>query len=344
MLLHGILMARSQMAKNGPGDFQSMKLALTIDVEEEGLFQDQYSSGDAPTKNVDELMRLDPIFTRWEIHPTLLVSYQVIRHPRYQESLAALAEKWGAEIGLHLHPWNTPPLEPLPYPEPVPSELMPKELLAAKLQTLLETTRRAGIEPTSFRMGRFNMGRKMFAVIQETPAIQVDSSVAPFRKYYGGPAQLGFRTDPYFPDPQKILENGASRLLEVPITIVPLIPGFGRLLARLDEAAVFPKAWMPEIAAKVASLPVQPMWTGLHRMKAAVRMHWRRGGKVLTTHFHSSEIMAGGCPQHATEQQVDWFLQKLGLLLEWLRTECQTESTTLSELGALYRTNRDAAG
>lgn len=319
-----------------------MKLAVTIDVEEEGLFEDEYRSGDAPTRNVEELMRLDPIFTEWGIRPTLLVSYQVIRHQRHQDLLATLAEKWRAEIGLHLHPWNTPPLQELSYPEPVPSELIPKELLAAKLRTLLDVMKRAGFDPVSFRMGRFNMGPRMFSVLDETPDIQVDSSMAPFRKYYGGPAHLALRTDPYFPDQSQVLDPGSSRVLEVPLTVVPLFPGLGRLLARLDEAAVFPDGRVPQIAAKVASLPAQPMWTGLHRLKAAARLHQHRGGKVLTTFFHSSEIMAGGCPRHATKAHVDRFLEKLSRFVEWLRTECSAESMTLSELGALYRGERPA--
>jgi hypothetical protein len=314
-----------------------MKLALTIDVEEEGLFQGEYAAGDAPTNNVGELTRLDRVFREWDIRPTLLVSYQVIRHPRHRDLLASLAERWRAEIGAHLHPWNTPPLEPLPYDEPVPSELMPKELLASKLRMLLDTLRRAGFSPSSFRMGRFNMGPKLFSLLNETDDIQVDSSVAPMRKYYGGPVRLGLHNDPYFPDPRDPLELGSSRILEVPVTVTPVVPGLGRVLARLDEARLFPDRWIPEIAAKVASLPAQPMWTGLRRLKAAVTLHRRRGGTVLTTFFHSSEIMAGGCPGHATRESVDRFLLKLDRFLGWLRTELAVESMTLSELGALYR-------
>jgi hypothetical protein len=319
-----------------------MKLALTIDVEEEGLFQNQYDSVDAPTDNVKELARLDSIFREWDIRPSLLVSYQVIRHQRHRDLLAHLAQSWRAEIGAHLHPWNTPPLEPLPYPEPVPSDLMPKELLAAKLRTLLDALKQAGFSASSFRMGRFNLGPKMFSVLHEASEIQVDSSVAPFRKYYGGPVRLGVHTDPYFPQVHEPLEPGHSRILEVPVTVAPVVPAFTRLLARLDEASVFPRNWIPEIAAKVASLPAQPMWTGLRRLKAAVRLHRWRGGTVLTTFFHSSEIMAGGCPRHATQEDVNRFLDRLDRFLGWLRTELAVESVTLSELGNLYRGRRHA--
>jgi hypothetical protein len=314
-----------------------MKLVLTMDVEEEGLFQSHYAPTDAPTENVAELTRLDPIFREWGIRPTLLVSYQVIRHKRHQDLLASLAHRWGAEIGAHLHPWNTPPLEPLPHPEPVPSELIPRALLEAKLRTLLDTLSQAGFAASSFRMGRFNMGPAMFSVLERAPEIQVDSSVCPLTKYYGGPVRLGLRTDPYFPDVHDPLVAGNSRILEVPVTIVPAIPRLGRFLVCLDEKNVFPDTWIPEIAAKLASLPAQPMWTGLRRLKAAVRLHRRRGGTVLSSFFHSSEIMPGGCPQHTSRKDIDGFLTKLNRFLGWLRTEFAVESMTLSELGDLYR-------
>lgn len=314
-----------------------MKLALTIDVEEEGLFQRTYGTGDAPTANVEELLRLDPIFKKWGIRPTLLVSYQVIRHERHQDLLGRLAETWQGEIGLHLHPWNTPPLEPLPYPEPIPSELIPRELLAAKLQTLLDAMKQAGFSPSSFRMGRFNMGPNMLSVLHEFPDVLVDSSIVPFRKFYGGPRGLAFHTDPYYPDPSEPMAFGSSGILEVPVTVVPLLQGLGRFLSRLEHASILPERWIPEFAAKVASMPAQPMWTGLRRLKTAVRLHRNRGGRVLTTFFHSSEIMPGGCPKHATREHVNGFLAKLDSFLGWMRTEFAAEPMTLSELGNWYR-------
>jgi len=99
-----------------------MRLAVTIDVEEEGLFSGAYDARNTPVENVPHLTRLDPIFQEWGIKPTLLVTYRVAEHKPHQELLLALSDKWRGEIGAHLHHWNTPPLEPLPYPQPVPSE------------------------------------------------------------------------------------------------------------------------------------------------------------------------------------------------------------------------------
>ena len=315
-----------------------MKLAVTIDVEEEGLFLGKYDSGDVPVSNVPELGKLDPLFRQWGIRPTLLVTYPVIRHEPHQDLLLRLREKWSAEIGAHLHHWNTPPLESLPFPQPVPSELMPERLLQAKMENLLEAFKPMGIAPASFRMGRFNMGPKMFSVLQRT-GIRVDSSIAPTQSYYGGPDHRYAPWDPYFPDPSDLCGPGTSRILEAPITIVPLAPRLGLFLDRLRKKTAVPEKWVSRIPLHLGALPAQPMWMGLRRLQAAVLLHRKRGGEVLTMFFHSSELMPGGCPQHQTAGDVERFLNKLSRFFSWLYTEVSPESLTLSQLGDIYRRN-----
>ncbi len=315
-----------------------MKLAVTIDVEEEGLFQGEYPSGDAPVRNVPALSRLDSTFRQWGIRPTLLVTYQIIRHQFHQDLLLQLKEKWSAEIGAHLHHWNTPPLMSLQFPDPVPSELMPERLLEAKLENLLAAFKPMGINPASFRMGRFNMGPKMFGLLQRT-GVRVDSSIAPTHRYYGGPDHRYAPSDPYFPDPEDPARSGISHILEAPVTIVPLIPRLSLFLDRLGKNTAVPEKWISRIPLDLAALPAQPMWMGLRRLKAAVLMHRKRGGRVLTIFFHSSELMPGGCPQHPTNGDVEHFLDKLDSFFSWLRTEIAAESVTLQELTDVYNRN-----
>jgi hypothetical protein len=317
-----------------------MKLVVTIDVEEEGLFSSRYDPHDTPVTNVAELETLDPMFRELGIRPTLLVTYPVISDKLCVELLTSLTNKWGGEIGAHLHHWNTPPFERLPYPEPVPSNLITPDLLSQKLENLLAAVRAGGAEPTSFRMGRFNIGSRMFSVLEKA-GITVDSSVAPMRKYYGGPDHLSAHTDPYFPDPENLLEPGNSRILEVPMTILPIFKRLGSFLGRIDNS-VLPDGWISWFAMNLGSLPIQPMWTGLRRLKAGVRLHLHRGGQVLTVFFHSSELMPGGCPQHQTVGDVERFRDKLRAFFAWLRREIPVESVTLTELGEFYRRGKCA--
>ncbi|MCX5863102.1 MAG: hypothetical protein WCG29_09195 [Desulfomonile sp.] len=312
-----------------------MKLLVTIDVEEEGLFRGIYERTDVQVSNVPALYKLDSIFREWGIHPTLLLTYQVVGFAPYGDLMADLKERWGAEIGAHLHHWNTPPLIDLPHRDPVPSELIPVEILQSKMNTLLEAFDAVGVSPVSFRMGRFNMGTRMFSVLEKTP-ILVDSSVAPLRREYGGPDHFAAQIDPYFPDPADIVRPGSSSILEAPITIVPLTPALGHYLEQLRTRAIFPDSMVSWVAPNLCSIPVQPVWTGLKRLKIAVDLHRRRGGQVLTIFFHSSELMPGISPQHPSPAHVDRFLQKLSRFFAWLHKSNSVESLTLSQLRSAY--------
>ncbi len=316
-----------------------MKLVVTIDVEEEGLFNGRYESRNVSVNNVAELPRLDSIFREWNITPTLLLTYPVACHERHRDLLLKLKQQWNAEIGAHLHPWNTPPFQASSHPEPTPSELIPHELLDAKLQSLLLSIRPMGVTPTSFRMGRFNIGPTMFSLL-EGAGILVDSSVAPMRRYHAGHGHLTSPTDPYFPDAEKPRQPGRSRVLEAPITILPLFPWLGSLL---DHAPV-PQSWASWFAMHLGSLSPQPLGSHLELLKAAARLHRHRGGQVLTIYFHSSELMPGGCPQHPAPQDVDRFLAKLRGFFAWLHREMPIESLTLSQLGHEFRSAAQQPG
>jgi len=316
-----------------------MKLAVTIDVEEEGLFRNAYDPGNASVANVPELHRLDAVFREFGIRPTLLVTYRVACQSPNQEFLLDLQDRWKAEIGAHLHHWNTPPLQTLPHPDPVPSQLIPAELLQAKMDSLLELLRAMRVSPVSFRMGRFNMGSGMFSVLERT-GFKVDSSMAPLRRYYGGPDHLFVPVDPYFPDPADPRRRGTSWIVEAPITIVPITGRLGQRLDGLREWDIVPDRWISWFAMNLGSLPVQPAWTGLRRLKAAAVLHQMRGGRVLTMFFHSSELMPGATPLHRTDEEVNQFVEKLRRFFSWLFGRFAVDSVTLSELGELYRTHR----
>ena len=108
-----------------------MKLAVTIDVEEEGLFKSRYDSCHATVNNLSKLVLLDPIFRDLGIRPTLLLSYQVVRAKPHHDLILQLNDKWKGEIGAHLHPWNTPPLSANSKGMLVPSEAIPRQILTA---------------------------------------------------------------------------------------------------------------------------------------------------------------------------------------------------------------------
>ncbi|MFH0959815.1 MAG: hypothetical protein V1897_14050 [Pseudomonadota bacterium] len=316
-----------------------MKLLVTIDVEEEGLFSGKYLREESSASNVFELDSLDSIFLELNVRPTLLVSYQVAKKEEYLKKIFSLKDKWKAEIGAHLHHWNTPPIVFDSGPQPTPSELMSTDILEAKTSSLFKSLSDGKSIPTSFRMGRFNLGPKMFRVL-ERMGVKVDSSVSPLRKSYGGPDHLIAPSDPYFPNSLNPLEKGKSSVLEAPITILPIFKGVMNGIDLLSRIRVFPEKATEWLAMNVASIAVQPAWVNLNVAKTGVRLHRSRGGECVTIFFHSSELAPGMNPLNPTKEAVQAFIKRLRTFTEWLQTKYQAQSYTLSELHPVYEQYR----
>jgi len=308
-----------------------MKLVISIDVEEEGLFSGRYARTPPGVTNVAALGRLAFIPRDFGLPLTLLVTYQVARDPAACRVLAEWRDRCGAEIGAHLHHWNTPPFAELIDPEPVASERLDRALLRDKFASLLSQIRAGlAVTPRSFRMGRFDAGSRVFSLLPEF-GLEVDSSVAPLTRKNPDPRFFLAPADPF---PLADFSPEGQPLLEVPITLVPVVAGTPELVARL--AAMAPPTW----GARLQSLfryggvtGVQPAMYPLASLKLAASLHRRRGGRVLTLYFHSSELNPGTNPLFTTEAAVNRFVDKIRTFLTWLVKTGPVEGVTLAALG-----------
>ena len=126
--------------------------------------------------------------------------------------------------------------------------------------------------------------------------------------------------------------------MEVPITLVPVVAGTPELIDRL--AARVPPTW----GARLRSLfryggvaGVQPAMYPLASLQLAAYLHRRRGGRVLTMYFHSSELDPGTNPLFPTEAAVNRFVDKIRTFLTWLVKTGPVEGVTLAALGEDWR-------
>jgi hypothetical protein len=312
-----------------------MKLVISVDVEEEGLFSGQYPRTPPGVSNVAALNRLQFIPREFGFPLTLLVSYQVALDPGACRVLAHWQETYGAEIGVHLHPWNTPPFADLPYPEPIPSQLLPASLLRDKLAALVRQVQGSlGVTPRSFRMGRFDWGPRVMARLPEF-GLRVDSSIVPLTAKSSNPEDFLAPADPF---PLAVPGLAAPQIIEVPLTMVPLMAGTPAMIMRL--AAALPPAWGRRLRDRfryLGAVGVHPAWYPLASMQLAARLHRRRGGRVLTLFFHSSELQPGATRLFPTEAAANLLVGKIRIFLNWLSQTWTMEGATLSDLYEIYR-------
>jgi hypothetical protein len=311
-----------------------MKLAITVDVEEEGLFSGRYPRVPPGVANVAQLARLEFITREFGFPLTLLATYPVVRDAAACRVLADWLDRLGAEIGLHLHPWNAPPFFDNAAPEPVRAENLPTEILRGKLASLAAQVRQSlGVTARSFRMGRFDGSRKILALLPEV-GITVDSSMTPLTQKRGGPDHFLIPRDPFF------LEAGnppQPPLLEVPLTLVPIMPGTPELIYRLSQKT--PEragAYLRERFRWLGAVGIQPAWYPPASMRLAARLHRARGGRVLTMFFHSSELQPGATRLFPTEEAVAGLVGKIRAFLTWLVKTGPVQGVTLEGLYGAY--------
>lgn len=310
-----------------------LAVVLSLDVEEEGLFGGRYACATPPVRNTAALDRLAPLLERGA-RPTLFCAHSVLTDAPSRRVLATLRDAHGAEIGAHLHHWNTPPLTPEAASAGeltrVPAGAVPLALMAAKLKTLFAAGADfQGAPLTSFRMGRWDAQAPLWPLLTEL-GVRADASVRPLHCGKAGgtddsapPDHFDAPADPYW------LGDGDSRLLEMPLTVTPLFSWLPGLLRTFPQGAGETlRASLPHWGA-LALLPVQHP---LALLKLTTLLHAARGGRVLSLTWHSSEMFPGGAPHMPDEAAVTRFMDKMRAYVDWLGESFAVRFLTLDEL------------
>lgn len=304
-----------------------LRVVISLDVEEEGLFSGQYAATGCGVCNVQLLRCLAPLSAELGFPLTLFCAWTVFASPECRPVLEEMRDRHGAEIGAHLHHWSTPPLVGSEAGgEPVHTHLLPRELLRHRLQSLLEAGRNfQGAPLTSFRMGRWDLKAELRPMLAEE-GILVDSSVCPLRVFANGPNHFLAPADPYW-----VCGAPGKPLLEAPITQIPLWPGLERFWHKLFRGR-------PHLLDRfhfIGALSANPFWHGAKAMRLATRLHVQRGGKVLGLFWHSSEMLPGGSPHVPDEASAKAALEKIFSFCRWLKSNFAVEGITMTGLCAL---------
>jgi hypothetical protein len=290
--------------------------------------------------------------------------------------LRAIQEEGRCEIGAHLHPWCTPPLDDTPLDDTEASRStdsflcnLPVDLQRAKLEKLTDAiAERVGRRPTSFRAGRYGLDAAGARILTEL-GYEVDSSVIPFTDYstQGGP---DFRRAPFQPyyasdsdlcEPQRgrdsffgsdtysgtVQPNGSdpekhSRpLLEVPVSV-----GFHRSNFRRNqriyewtERPVPRKLHARGILDRlgiVRRIKFSPEQATAPEMQMLVDAYLAEHAVCMVMMFHSSSLVPGGSPYVRDEADLRGFFATLREVFQYCCRERGMKPYGLTEFARSY--------
>lgn len=297
----------------------SVLVVFSVDVEEDGLFSGRYRATGNRVSNVAALSRLEFLTRELGLPLTLLCTWPVLANAGCSDILRRWQDELGAELGCHLHPWNTPPLAGADSGAWTPSESLPREDLDAKLGALVRSCAEvSGRAPLSFRMGRFDLGPRMRGLLPKH-GLRVDSSLVPLRFVAGLPDSFHSPADPFLLPAAKEDDRAGTPLAEAPLTVVPVLRGLDGMASGL--ARMLPQSLGNGLLTgfrKVAAVGTQPVWYPLASMKLGAHLHLSRGGRVIHLFLHSSELAPGVCPHLPDEESVHRLTGRIRAFLRWL--------------------------
>jgi hypothetical protein len=266
------------------------------------------------TENSKFLPRFQARCEHHHLKPTYLVNFEMAICPHFKEFGRDLLRRGAAEIGMHLHPWNSPPLVPLtsndmrnqPYLIEYDEPMMRDKI--AYMTDLLEET--FAVKMTAHRAGRWGFNCTYAKILIEKGYL-VDCSVTPHvswstslgdPKQKGGPDYSNFPELPYFIDPEDISKPGNSKLLEIPVTSMDVRPPLIRSIVQHLAPSSLSRRALDRLFPTICWLdPIQ------HSAELTLRVIERAAAerRICMQAFHSPEFMPGGSPRFPRVKDVE---------------------------------------
>lgn len=317
---------------------------ITIDTEGDNLWS---RPREITTANSAFLERFQNLCERHGFKPVYLTNYEMALCPVFHRFLSPRLKRGTAELGMHLHAWNSPPLQPLTASDMSEQPLLiayPEPVLREKVAVMTKLLRERFETPVvSHRAGRWGFdGVYARALLEE--GYTVDCSVTPLIDWAGRLGVEGASHWPdysrcpheaYFVDPADIRRPGRSELLEVPMTILPLDtplvrslrPRVGSLGARVLNRFYPDAEWLRPTGRNLGEML---------RVLERARVRAVEAGRAGYAEFmlHSSEFMPGGSPTFPDAASVERLYAHLEQL--FARAAEQFQGATLAGYRAAY--------
>lgn len=310
--------------------------AVTIDTEEQWDWTAGWPVRSQSLDNIQVMPRFHQLCAGYGAKTTWFTNWSVLNDDRACTTMLEIATRPGVELGMHIHPWLTPPRDPQTETRGRDSYLhnQPGEIVAAKLDSVYELFTRNGLKPTSFRGGRYSSGGPIHDFLLSRGFV-ADSSVVPFTSW-------GEEGAPDFHDrdltPRRIAgPAGATYLWELPLTLAFTRTDFRAWAARFHaiESSFLRHLRLIGILGKLGI--VMQIWLNFETSSAVEMFALLRVLRPLQLPFviftvHSSSLVVGGNPYSASEAKVSQIWSAAEQVLAELKTWPDFQPATVTEI------------
>lgn len=312
--------------------FSRPSFLITIDTEGDNLWS---RPRDITTENSRYLPRFQELCERYGFKPTYLTNYEMAKCPVFQEFARDACKRNQAEVGMHLHGWNSPPAQPLTTDDftfqPFLIEYSDAQMRdkIAVMTELLETTLERKMR--SHRAGRWAFDERYARYLVDF-GYRVDCSVTPgfsWRDVKGDPNGQGGTDYTGFPDRAYVMDlndlaqenttatDGADFLLQVPMTVRAANSKLADKLDHLQRNG--PRGVRRLVRHLAPRFPrfvwLRPNGNNLRQMQQIVNAAHNEQRDYVEFMLHSSEFMPGN-KNFPDERSIEVLYEHLAALFE----------------------------
>jgi hypothetical protein len=293
-------------------------LVVVVDTEEEFDWTAPFDSTSRGTTNILFQPLAQEIMDRHGVVPTYVIDYPVVDSPDAVSILRSIADEGRCEIGAHLHPWVSPPIEEqVNVHNSFPGNL-PPSLEREKLARLAERIEKAfSCRPIVYKAGRYGVGPNTFQTLRQL-GFRVDTSVVPHTDFSASGGS-NFKTFPSGP----FLAGGDLVALPLSVHFTGALAAAGpKLYPSLAAAA---QLRLPGLAARLGLLErlrLSPEGHNVNDLKRQTRAALARGERYFMLTYHSSTLLPGATPYARHEIERDAFLNTLDTYFKFFSREC----------------------
>lgn len=319
-----------------------MKLIVTIDTEEDNW--NRYSRTENPCSNIEQLLPLQDLFDRFNVVPTYLITYPVVRDEKSQSILNGFLSEGKCEIGTHCHPWNTPPFEEVYSKKNTMLLNLPYELILKKIinlhNAIIDTF---GIIPSTFRSGRFGFSSSVAKVLAKL-GYAIDTSITPYKDWFSnnGPDFSSCSPEPYiFSENDIFIPRADGSLVEIPLSIGFLQKNFTTTNFLHKFFSKNPLKWL-KIVGILENLHLMNMvWlcpelNTENQMIGLTKVLMEKKYSIINMMFHSTSLKAGYNNFVKTKKEEDRMFHRIGAFLQFAK-DIGIEPGKVSDCAELIR-------
>ncbi len=278
------------------------RFVVTIDTEEEFEWSKPFSREQQSVKHIGGVHRFQKMCTEYGVRPAYLIDHPIANDDNAVDILGNYARKGEASIGVHLHPWVTPPFVEEVSTANSYSCNLPAALERKKLESIHGLiVEKFGFKPDMYRAGRYGIGPNTPAILRDL-GIRIDSSIRANFDYTAdsGPNHAMETVHPHW------LQR--EELIELPVTTV--FRGALQNVGPTMFAKMFESSTARSLLSRTGMLEriaLTPEGISIAKAKEGIDAALEQGIGLLTFSFHSPSLAVGYTPYVKTAADLEEF-------------------------------------